>query len=106
MVLEGVVEVDHDVPAHDEVELVERAVGRQVVLREYDVLLQRAVEPGALVGGDVVLGELLRAARGEVVLGVLLHLLEREEALLCLLDDRLVDVRRVDAAALVEAFLS
>ena len=47
--LEAAFEVDHHVAADDHVELVERPVGSEVVLREDDVPQQRAVERGAVV---------------------------------------------------------
>src|ERR1044071_2675916 len=56
-VLERLVEVDEDVAADDDVELVERAVHRDVVLRPDDVLGELAAESGTVVRGDVVLGE-------------------------------------------------
>src|SRR5260221_2383658 len=37
-------EMNHDVPADDDVELVERPIGREVVLPEHDVLSQRGGE--------------------------------------------------------------
>src|SRR5262249_55518169 len=70
---EGLVEINQDVPAEDDVELVERAVGDQVVLGEDDVLRKGALENDVVVLGGVILGEGTRAARLEVVAGVLLH---------------------------------
>src|SRR3954453_14728540 len=49
-VLERAVEVDHHVAAHDHVELVEGAVGDEVVLREDDVVDERTLELRAVVG--------------------------------------------------------
>ena len=60
--LERAVEVDHHVAAHDHVELVEAAVGDEVVLREDGVLDEPTVEDGAVVAREVVLGERARSA--------------------------------------------
>ena len=49
-ILQRLVEIDHHVAAEDHVELVEGPIGGQVVLREDDVLRERAAEPGAIVG--------------------------------------------------------
>ena len=100
--LQRAVEVDHHVAADDHVELVEAAVGDEVVLREDDVLDEAPVEERAVVAREVVLGERARAARREVVLRVLLHLLERKDAEPRALEHGLVDVRRVDPRAVEE----
>jgi len=104
-VLECAVEVDHDVAAHDDVELVEGPVGHEVVLREHHVLGQRALELRAVVLGEVVLGERLCPARLDVVLRVLAHLVEREHARSRSIEHRLVDVGRVDPRPLVDTLL-
>ena len=75
------------------------------MLREDDALDQRAGEAGAVVAGDVVLGERARAAGADVVLRVLLHLVEREDAEPGDVDHGLVDVGRVDTDAIGEARL-
>ena len=75
------------------------------MLREDDVVEQRPREERALVAGDVVLGERPVAAGADVVLRVLLHLVEREDAGSRPLEHDLVDVGRVDARAVVEALL-
>jgi hypothetical protein len=105
LVLQRLVEVDEHVAAHHHVELVERAVGHQVVLGEHDVGGQGGVEAGAVVGGHVVLGKGARSARGQVVLGVLPHLLQREDAVAGPGQHRLVDVGGVDAGALQQPLL-
>src|SRR5688500_5601412 len=46
-VLERFFEIDHDVAAHDDVKLVEGAVGGQVVLGKDDVALERRTEDAA-----------------------------------------------------------
>jgi hypothetical protein len=75
------------------------------VLRPDDVLAKGGVEERALVGGDVVLGERPLAARTDVVLGVLLHAVERVDALARLLEHALVDVGRVDPRPVVQVVL-
>ena len=103
-VLERRVEVDEHVAAEDHVELVEAAVGGEVVLCEDDVRGEIGVEARRVVSGDVIGGEVARAARADVVLGVRLHPLEREDARPRRLDRILVDVGRIDAGAFIEAF--
>src|SRR5215208_3415544 len=103
--LERAVEVDQDVAAEDDVALGERAVRHQVVLREDDVLEQRRPEEGAVVLRDVVLRERALPAGADVVLGVLLHPLDREDAGLRLLEHHLVDVGGVDPRPLVQPLL-
>ena len=66
---------------------------------------QRSLEERALVLGEVVLGERARAAGADVVVRVLLHPVEREDAVPRSREHRLVDVGRVDARAVVEALL-
>src|SRR5262249_36672391 len=93
--LQRPVEVDHHVAAENDVERGERAVLYEVVRRPHDVVRERAVEQSALVLREVVLGERPLPAGGDVVLGVLLHLLEREDSLARTLENGFVDVRRV-----------
>ena len=100
--LQRAVEVDHHVAAEDHVELVERAVRDEVVLCEDDVLDERALELRAVVLREVVLREGPRAAGADVVLGVLAHLVERENAGASPVDDRFVDIGGVDARTLVD----
>src|ERR1700750_2399997 len=47
-VLQGVVEIDEDVPAEDDVEVIERRIRHEVVLRENDVLAQGGAEEGVV----------------------------------------------------------
>ena len=75
------------------------------MLRPDDVLAQPGVEERAVVCRDVVLRERTLAAGPDVVLGVLLHAVERVDALACLLEHELVDVGGVDPGAVVEAVL-
>ena len=75
------------------------------MLREDDVLGERAREARAVVRGDVVAREVVLAPRPEVVPRVLLHALEREDAFTGCREHVLIDVGRVDARAVVEAFL-
>ena len=81
-VLQRAVEVDHHVAADDHVELVEASVRDEVVLGEDDVLDERRSKTRAVVAREVVLGERPLAAGADVVLRVLAHLLEREDAVL------------------------
>ena len=62
-VLQGVVEVDQDVAAEDDVEVIERGVGDEIVLREDDVLAQRRPEDGVVVARRVVVRERARGRR-------------------------------------------
>ena len=57
VILEGLVEVDEDVPAQDEVELVEGCVRDEVVLGEDEILLQALRDDRVVVGRRVVIGE-------------------------------------------------
>src|SRR4029079_2177742 len=61
-ILQRLVEVDHHVAAEAHVGLVEPPVRREVVLREDDVLGERAREASAVVRGEVVTGEVGFAA--------------------------------------------
>src|SRR5678816_2624866 len=61
-------EIDHHVAAEDEVELVEGAVGDEVVLREQDLLLERLAEDGVVVVGGVVVAERRLPAGAQVAL--------------------------------------
>src|SRR5687768_758690 len=79
-VLEIPVEVDEDVAAQHDVELVEGSVGHQVVLREVDVAPQRPVEHRAVVHGGVEAGEGPAAAAAQVVRRVLGHRAQRHLA--------------------------
>ena len=73
------------------------------MLGEDDAVGERPREAGAVVAGDVVLGERARAAGADVVLRVLLHLVQREDAEPRLLEHGLVDVGRVDPDAVARA---
>ena len=75
------------------------------MLREHDVLRQRALELRAVILGEVVLRERPRSTGLDVVLRVLAHLVEREDATARAVDDRLVDVGRVDPRPVVEVLL-
>ena len=75
------------------------------MLREHDVLRQRTLELGAVVLRQVVLRERLPATRLDVVLRVLAHLVEREDAAPRAIQHGLVDVRGVDARAVIELLL-
>src|SRR5215471_19341362 len=55
--LETLIEIDEDVSAEDHVELAERSVGDEVVLRKHDRSGQRRAEQRAVVLCRVVLGE-------------------------------------------------
>ena len=105
VLLQRLGEVDHHVAAGDHVKLVERGVGGEVVLREDDLVHERPGEARSVVARDVVLGERARPAGADVVLRVLLHLVEREDAEPGDVDHGLVDVGRVDAHAIREALL-
>ena len=75
------------------------------MLREHDPVDQLPGELGSVVAGDVVLGKRPLAARADVVLRVLAHLVEREDAEPRGVDDRLVDVGGVDPHAVGEVLL-
>jgi hypothetical protein len=75
------------------------------VLRPHDVVDEIAAEACVVVRRGVVLRELVRAARTDVVLRVLLDLVELEDAEARSLQNLLVDVGRVDARPVVEAGL-
>ena len=79
---------------------VTRLCCENTTLRVSDVVEQRAA-----VLGEVILRERALAPRVDVVLGVLLHPVEREDSLLRPLQHDLVDVRRIHAAAIVQALL-
>src|SRR5204862_781520 len=72
--LEVATEIDHDVPAQDEVELVERAVRREVVLREDHALGQRGIEDAEAAAQSIVVLERAAAPRPRVVVAVELQL--------------------------------
>src|SRR6185295_1556939 len=76
--LEVAVEVDEDVAAHDEMELVERPVRGQVVVRERDVAAQLRVQHRVSVARLVPAGEPVAAARLQVVARVVAHGGERK----------------------------
>src|SRR5690606_5706137 len=78
--LQRSVEVDEDVPAQDDVELAERGVGREVVLREQDVLAQARMEQRRAVARGVILAERARATRLLVRRRILAHAGERKDA--------------------------
>src|SRR5690349_21450418 len=96
-ILQRAVEVNEYVAAENYVEFVEASVLREVVVRPYHVLLEPCVEQGAAVGRDVVLRECLLSTRADVVVGVLLHPVERVDRRARLVEHDLVDVGRVDA---------
>src|SRR5207248_5234186 len=104
--LERPVEVDEDVAAEDDLKLVEAAVLGEVVLGPDDVLAKVGVEERAVVGSHVVLGERAAAPGPDVVVGVLLHPVERIDACARLLEYELVDVGGVDAGPVVETVLA
>src|SRR5688572_11659273 len=99
------VEVDEHVATKNDVALREGAIGDEVVLGEDDVAHEPRSEQRAVVHRGVVLAERARAPGAQVVLRVLLHAVEREDAFLRLLDDDLVDVGRVDPRPVVEVLL-
>src|SRR5688500_8096509 len=103
--LQRPVEVDEHVAADDDVELGERPIGDQVVLREDDVPLQRRREERPVVLRHIVLRERSLAACPDVVLRVLLHPVQRKDAALRALNDDLVDVGGVAPRPVVEALL-
>src|SRR5206468_2486507 len=92
-------EIDEYVSAQDRVELVEGAVGDQVVLGEDHVAAEARVERRRAVPHRVVLRERPPAARGQVAGGVLPHDGEGEGPALRLLQRALVHVGGVDLAA-------
>src|SRR5438128_1867413 len=100
-----IIEINQDVSAKDNLELIEGAVGYQVVLREHDVVNQSAVEDNVAVIGPVILGKTTRAAGLEVIGRVFLNQVGGKDAGLCLGQDRLIHVRRVDAAPRIEVLL-
>src|SRR5207237_1232102 len=61
--LQRLPEIDEHVRAHDEMEVVERAIGGEVVLGPGDAPRQAAVEASAPAGDRVVVGEAAPAAR-------------------------------------------
>lgn len=91
-VLQGSVEVDQHVAAHDEVHLPQGAIGGQVVLSEHHVAGQRRVHDGRLVAGRVVVRKACLAPRLLVVEGVLAHLLQGEDPFPRSVDDHLIEV--------------
>src|ERR1700730_17355629 len=100
-----IIEINQDVSAQDDLELVEGAVGYQVVLREHNVVNQSAVKDDVAVIGPVVFGKTTRAAGLEVIGRVLLNQVGLKDAGLGLGQDRLIHVRRVDAAPRIEPLL-
>src|SRR5947207_4419151 len=70
-VLQILVEIDEHVATEDHVELAERPVRDEVVLRVHDVAHETLVEERAVVLRRVVLGERAHPARPDVVLRVL-----------------------------------
>src|SRR6266566_3042432 len=94
--LQRLVEIDKDVTAQYRVEFTERAIRHQIVLRKNDVLRQRLVEERSPVLCGVVLGERSLAARANVVVGVLLHPLQRKDPSFRALQHHLIDIRRVN----------
>jgi fructose-1,6-bisphosphatase len=71
--LQSLVEIDHHIAAQDDVKLVEGTVGRQVMLGEDDVGLQRGVKDHVVVMGRVIIRELVLASGPHVVARVFLH---------------------------------
>ena len=60
--LQGRLEIDQDVGAQDQVELVERAICDEVVSGPGDVALEVSAEPCAVAGDSVEIGDLPPAA--------------------------------------------
>src|SRR5438309_1961317 len=44
-----IIEIDHDIPAQDDMELIERAIGHQVVLSKDDILIKRALKDDMVI---------------------------------------------------------
>jgi hypothetical protein len=103
--LQRAIEIDHDVAAKDHLELVERAIAHQVVGREHHVGTQEWPHDGGVGIGGVVVGKTAQPAGCLIVAGVLLHHRERIDAIASLPEDARLQLRRVDARALVETRL-
>src|SRR5690242_10877827 len=99
-------EIDEHVGADDEMEVVERSVGDEVVVRPGDARLQARVEAGGASHHRVVVGERTPSATLLVRLLETSHPLERISPEPSHREHVLVQVGRVDGAAAEESFLS
>src|SRR5688572_2354868 len=103
--LQRLVEVYEHVPAQDHVEFRERPVGDEIVQGKYDVPRERLVEERPSVLREIVIGECPFPTCSDVILRVFLHSIERKNPFFRFLKHHLIDVGRIDAAAIVETFL-
>src|SRR5690606_3718283 len=104
-VLQRLVEIDQHVPAGDEVNLGEDAVGREAVVREDHLRLQRRVHDGAVVGSRIVVRKRAGATRGQVVAAEGRDAIEGIDALRGDLQRRGIDVGAVEERARQQALL-
>src|SRR5258708_11439472 len=99
-VLQGAVEIDEHVPADDEVEVVERPVGAEGVLREHDVAAQLRVQHRPVVAGLVPARAACPPAPVAVMPGGLAPGRKGQLAALGLPHDGVLDVGGVQPAAI------
>src|SRR6476659_2490267 len=103
--LESFVEVNENVAAENDVELAERSIRDEIVLRENDVLRETRRKQRAVVFRYVVIRERALTTGGDVVLRVLLHSIERKDSRFCFLKHDFIDVCRINARPLVKPLL-
>src|SRR5438045_3752610 len=101
-VLKRLLEIDHDVPAKNDVEFIEGRIPRQIVSREYDVVSQESAEDRAAVCRRVVILKRPGTACPDVVVLVLTDEAQREDALPRLPQNPVFDIGRVDSASIVQ----
>jgi hypothetical protein len=71
--LKSPVEIDKDIPAKDQVELIKTPVGGQVVQGKNHVLLEGGIENDVVVPGGIVSGKDLLPPAVAIVPGIFLH---------------------------------
>src|SRR5690606_39954025 len=95
-VLQRLVEIDQNVATGNQLRLGKYAVGRQAVVGEGDVVLQRLVHDRRVVSSGVIVREAALVADSLVVLGVLLQIVNAEDALPGLLQRARIDIDCVE----------
>src|SRR5215510_12584182 len=104
-ILQCLVEVDQHVPAQNHIELVERAVARQVVLRKQYVFSQGRPQNRALVLFRVVVRKYALAPGACIVAFIRLDHLERIDSGPGPSQNSFIYVGRIDPAPVIYAFL-